>query len=62
MDLVRDICSLGRDARENANIKVRQPINEVILDASVKNVIGDLDSIIKEELNVKDIDYKNDMT
>ena len=62
MDLVRDICSLGRDARENANIKVRQPINEVILDSSVKNVIGDLDSIIKEELNVKDIVYKNDMT
>lgn len=36
MDLVRDICSLGRDARETANIKVRQPISEVILDSSIK--------------------------
>ena len=47
MDLVRDICSLGRDAREDANIKVRQPINEVILAKEAKDVIGDLDSIIK---------------
>ena len=62
MDLVRDICSLGRDARESANIKVRQPISEVIIDSSVKDVIGDLDIIIKEELNVKEISYKSDMT
>ncbi len=62
MDLVRDICSLGRDAREEVNIKVRQPISEVILDKKVKDVIGDLDSIIKEELNVKEINYKEDMT
>lgn len=62
MDLVRDICSLGRDARENANIKVRQPISEVILASSIKEVIGDLDSIIKEELNVKNITYKDNMT
>ena len=62
MDLVRDVCSLGRDARETANIKVRQPINEVILDANVKDIIGNLDSIIKEELNVKEITYKDDMT
>ena len=62
MDLVRDICSLGRDARETANIKVRQPISEVILDSSIKNIIGNLDSIIKEELNVKELSYKDDMT
>ena len=62
MDLVRDICSLGRDAREEVNIKVRQPIAEVILDKSVKEIIGNLDVIIKEELNVKEITYKDDMT
>ncbi len=62
MDLVRDICSLGRDAREEVNIKVRQPIAEVILDKSVKDIIGDLDVIVKEELNVKEITYKDDMT
>ena len=31
MDLVRDICSLGRFAREEVNIKVRQPIQKLIL-------------------------------
>lgn len=62
MDLVRDICSLGRDARETANIKVRQPIQEIIIDQSIKEKVGDLTSIIKEELNVKEITYKEDMT
>ena len=62
MDLVRDICSLGRDARETANIKVRQPISEVILDEKIEDIIGNLDDIIKEELNVKNITYKHDMT
>ena len=62
MDLVRDICSLGRDARETANIKVRQPIKDIVLDTKVSKIIKDLDSIIKEELNVKEIIYKEDMT
>ena len=62
MDLVRDICSLGRDARESVNIKVRQPIKEVILDNSIKNIICDIDGIIREELNVKEIVYESDMS
>ena len=61
MDLVRDICSLGRFAREDAKIKVRQPISELILDNSNKDIIGDLTSIIKEELNVKNILFTTDM-
>ena len=61
MDLVRDICSLGRFAREDAKIKVRQPISEVIIDAKKQDIIGDLDSVIKEELNVKNINFITDM-
>ena len=62
MDLVRDVCSLGRFAREEANIKVRQPISSLILPKSDEIIIGDLISIIKEELNVKEIIFKDDMT
>ena len=62
MDLVREICSLGRNARETVNIKVRQPIKQIILPDKDKDVIGDLESIIKEELNVKEIVYKEDMS
>ena len=62
MDLVRDICSLGRFAREEVNIKVRQPISDLILPMSDSIIVGDLESVIMEELNVKKVEYKNDMT
>ena len=62
MDLVRDICSLGRFAREEVNIKVRQPIRSLILPKSEEIIIGDLLPVIKEELNVKEISFKEDMT
>ena len=62
MDLVRDVCSLGRFAREEANIKVRQPISHLILPLNDKDIIGDLISVIEEELNVKEIIFKEDMS
>lgn len=62
MELVRDICSLGRNAREDAAIKVRQPLNFMILPLVDEAVIADFESIIKEELNIKEIVYKDDMT
>ncbi len=62
MDLVRDICSLGRFAREEANIKVRQPISHLILPLNDKKIIGNLISVIEEELNVKEIIFKEDMS
>ena len=62
MDLVRDLISLGRGAREEVKIKVRQPISEVILDAKSKEVIGDLVDLIKEELNVHEVCFTNDLS
>jgi isoleucyl-tRNA synthetase len=62
MDLVRDVCSLGRFAREEANIKVRQPISSLILPKGDELIIGDLLPVIKEELNVKNVMFKEDMT
>ena len=62
MDLVRDVCSLGRFAREEANIKVRQPISHLILPLNDKKIIGNLISVIQEELNVKEIIFKEDMS
>lgn len=62
MDLVRDICSLGRFAREEVNIKVRQPISHLILPKKDEKIIGNLISIIQEELNVKEIIFKEDMS
>ncbi len=62
MDLVRDVCSLGRFAREEANIKVRQPISHLILPKSDEMIIGDLLPVITEELNVKEVVFKENMS
>ena len=61
MDLIRDLISLGRNVREEAKIKVRQPINEVVLDGKNEAIIGDLVDLIKEELNVKNVIFENNL-
>lgn len=62
MDLVRDLISLGRNAREEAKIKVRQPIAKVILDLKVEPIIRDLKTLIQEELNVKKIEFTDNLS
>ena len=62
MDLVRNLISLGRNVREEEKIKVRQPISEVILDGKNKEILKGLEELIKEELNVKNIIFENDLT
>ncbi len=62
MDLVRDLISLGRNVREEQKIKVRQPIKEVILDGKNKDILSDLTDLIKEELNVKEIVFEDDLS
>ena len=61
MDLVRDLISLGRNAREEAKIKVRQPINEVLLDSKNEELISDLKELIEEELNVKKVTFASNL-
>lgn len=60
MDLVRTLVGLGREARENAKIKVRQPISEVLIDVKYKSLIGDMVELIEEELNVKEVKFIDD--
>lgn len=62
MDLVRDLISLGRNVREVSKIKVRQPISDVILDGKNKELLSDVIDLIKEELNVKNIIFTNDLS
>ena len=62
MDLVRDLISIGRNVREESKIKVRQPISEILLDKKKEQVIGELTSLIKEELNVKEVIYTDDLS
>ena len=58
MDLVRDLISLGRNIREEVKIKVRQPINEALIDAKNEKLIKDLTDLIKEELRIVSLEDK----
>ena len=60
MDLVRDLISIGRYVREEAKIKVRQPLKEALIDGKNESLIGDLTDLIKEELNVKEVVFVKD--
>ena len=61
MDTVRDLISLGRKIREDVKIKVREPLSEVILDKKQEKLIGDLTTLIEEELNVKKVVFTNEI-
>jgi len=62
MDLVRDLVGLGRASRESVRIKVRQPLNEVVVDGKYEDIIKDLVPLIKEELNVKEVVFERDLS
>jgi isoleucyl-tRNA synthetase len=60
MALVREITSLGRSARMEAKLKVRQPLArvEIILaDGSHRQWLRDHTRLISEELNVKEVEF-----
>ena len=63
MATLREIASLGRSARMNEKLKVRQPLQkvEVVLgDDSSQQWLQSHDALLREELNVKQIDYVTD--
>ena len=61
MDKVRDLISLGRNAREDSKIKVRIPLKMVIIDGKLEELLGNLTSLITEELNVKTLEFTKDL-
>ena len=61
MDLVRSLISIGRYVREEAKIKVRQPLSEALLDGKNKELISDLIPLIEEELNIKEVKFVNNL-
>jgi isoleucyl-tRNA synthetase len=61
MDLARTLVGLGRAARESVKIKVRQPIQKIYLDGKSEVILSDLKELIKEELNVKDVEFIEDV-
>lgn len=60
MGLVRDLVTMGRAAREAEELKVRQPIARVLVSAEHEDKINDLIPLLKEELNVKEVQFTSD--
>ena len=63
MRLLREIASLGRAARAEAKLKVRQPLQKVevvLADDSHTQWLQMHDALVREELNVKTVDYTTD--
>ena len=61
MDLVRSFVTLGRGAREKERIKVRQPLNEILVDGKYKPLVADLTDLVMEELNVKNVVFADEL-
>ncbi|HKZ65127.1 MAG TPA: DUF5915 domain-containing protein, partial [Chitinophagaceae bacterium] len=62
MQLAQDASSLILSLRKKVNIKVRQPLQKVlipVLSASMKEQLQKVEDLIKAEVNVKEIEYLN---
>ncbi|MDB5212073.1 MAG: isoleucine-tRNA ligase, partial [Sediminibacterium sp.] len=60
MQLAQDVCSLVLSLRKKVNIKVRQPLQKVmipVLDGGMKAQLEKIEDLIKAEVNVKEMVY-----
>ena len=55
MAQVRDLVTLGLEARAKSNIKVRQPLGSLSVSAVFKDLSQEYVSIVTDELNIKEI-------
>jgi isoleucyl-tRNA synthetase len=63
MAVALEVVSLGRSARVDAGIRVRQPLREAVLvlaDPSISGRLADLLPLVQDELNVKTIRFTED--
>lgn len=60
MQLAQDACSLVLSLRKKVNIKVRQPLQKIlipVLDPAMQEQLGLIQDLITAEVNVKEIEY-----
>ena len=63
MELVRRIVFLGRSLRNEASVKVRQPLSALVIlvqEAKRRELIESMSALILDELNVKSIQFVSD--
>ena len=62
MEITKTLVTLGRASREESKIKVRQPVQKVLVDGKYEAQISDVVDLIKEELNVKEVVFAVDLS
>ena len=63
MQLAQDISSLVLSLRKKVNIKVRQPLNKIllpVLDDRFQKQVSQVENLIKSETNIKEVEYVKD--
>ncbi|HJD59454.1 MAG TPA: isoleucine--tRNA ligase [Rickettsia endosymbiont of Omalisus fontisbellaquei] len=61
MDNVLDICSNSLFIRSSENIRVRQPLASITIISKHNDKLKDFEDLIKDEINVKAVIYRNDL-
>lgn len=64
VDEIRKVIALGLMLRNEKQLKVRQPLSTMYVSSEkdIENSLKDFDNIIKDELNIKEIDFIKDET
>jgi len=65
MRMAREVVSLCRSARNEAGLRVRQPLERVIIVISGQrrqDAVGQLEKLILEEINVHNIEFEDDLS
>lgn len=57
MQNVIDVVSLGRAARNDCQIKIRQPLGKMYVPASLQNTLEKMFELVQEEVNIHRIEY-----
>lgn len=61
MDKVRDICNTGLSIRNQENIRIRQPLQALEYCSEDSSQLENYKNIIEDELNIKDVNFSNDL-
>lgn len=61
MDRVRDACNVALSIRNQANLRVRLPLANLTIVAEGADALSGLVGLIKDEVNVKEVKFSNDV-
>lgn len=62
MEFVRKICNAGLSIRKKNNIKARLPLNSITISGEGFVLNQELQTLIQDELNVKNVIFENDIS